>query len=77
MVSLFPSFQIKWEITHFIGKGRSFSCKFPMWDCLSQRKKNHKPQNVRSTPVFLVNFQCGIAFHKGKNPKPQNLGSIV
>ena len=51
MVSLFPSFQIKGEMTHFIGKGR---------------------------PLFFVNFQCGIASHKGKkNPKPQNLGSTI
>ena len=27
-------------------------------------------------PLFLVNFQCAIASHKGKkNPKPQNIGS--
>ena len=39
MVSLFPSSQIKGEMTPFIGKERS---------------------------LFLVNFQCGIASHKGK-----------
>ena len=39
MVSLF-SFQIKGERTPFIRKGKaSLSCKFPMWDCLPQRKK--------------------------------------
>ena len=41
------------------------------------KEKNPKPQNVGSTPLSFVNFQCGIASHKGKkNPKSQNLGSI-
>ena len=56
----------------------SLSCKFLMWDCLPQRKKNLKPQNMGSTPLSLIIFQCGIVSHKRKkNPKPQNLGSTM
>ena len=29
----------------------------------------------KEIPISLVYFQCGIASHKGKNPKHQNLGS--
>ena len=28
----------------------------------------------KGRPHFLVSFQCGIASHKGKNLKPQNVG---
>ena len=47
-------------------KETSLSCKFPMWDCLPQRKKKLKPQNVGPTPLSLVIFQCGIVSHKRK-----------
>ena len=47
-------------------KEASLSCKFPMWDCLPQRKKKLKPQNVGPTPLSLVIFQCGIVSHKRK-----------
>ena len=30
------------------------------------KEKNLKPQNVGSTPLSLVIFQCGIASHKRK-----------
>ena len=44
----------------------SLSCKFPMWDCLPQKKKNLKPQNVGPTPLSLVIFQCGMSPTKEK-----------
>ena len=77
MVSLFPSFlNQEGEDPFYREMEASLSCKFPMWDCLPQRKKNLKPQNVGPTPLSLVIFQCGIVSHKRKkNPKPQNLGS--
>ena len=28
----------------------------------------------KGRPLFLVNFQCGIAFYKGKSLNPQNVG---
>ena len=30
----------------------------------------------KGRPLSLVYFQCGIASHKGRNPKRQNLGFI-
>ena len=78
MVSLFPSFSNQGgEGPFYREMEASLSCKFPMSDCLPQRKKNLKTQNVGSTPLSLVIFQCGIVSHKRKkkNPKPQNLGS--
>ena len=67
MVSLFPSFSNQGgEGPFYREREASISCKFPMSDCLPQRKKNLKPQNVGSTPLSLVIFQCGIVSHKRK-----------
>ena len=67
MVSLFPPPpNQRGEDPFYREREASLSCKFPMWDCLPQRKKNLKPQNVGSTPLSFINFQCGIASHKGK-----------
>ena len=63
MVSFFPSLLNQGgEDPFYREREASLPCKFPMWDCLPQRKKNIKPQ----TPLSLVNFQCGIVSHKGK-----------
>ena len=40
--------------------------------------KGERPLFIgKGRPHSLVYFQCGIASHKGRNPKPQNLGLIV
>ena len=76
MVSLFPFLNQGGEDPFYREREASLSCNFSMWDCLPQRKKNLKPQNVGSTSLSLVIYQCGIASHKRKKcPKPQNLGS--
>ena len=68
MVSLFSSFfQIKGEMTPFIGKGRphflvSFQCGIVSY----KGKKNLKPQNMGLTPLSFVIFQCGIVSYKRK-----------
>ena len=41
----------------------------------SQIKGEMTPFIGKRRPLSLVNFQCGIASHKGKNPKPQIVGS--
>ena len=41
----------------------------------SQIKGKMTPFIGKGRPLFLVNFQCGIAFHKGKSLNPQNVGS--
>ena len=67
MVSLFLSFSNQGGEGPFYREREAFlSCKFPMSNCLTQRKKNLKPQNVGSTPLSLVIFQCGIVSHKRK-----------
>ena len=39
--------------------------------------KGERPPVIgKGKPHSLVYFQCGIASHKGRNPKPQNLGFI-
>ena len=39
--------------------------------------KGERPPFIgKGRPLSLVYFQCGIASHKERNPKPQNLGFI-
>ena len=42
----------------------------------SSIKGKRPPFIGKGRSLSLVYFQCGIASHKGKNPKPQNLGFI-
>ena len=65
----FPTLSIRGDDPFYRERETSFSCNFSMWDCLPQRKKILKPQNVGSTPLFLVIFQCRIASHKRKEKK--------
>ena len=36
------------------GAYTSLPCNFSMWDCLPQKKKNPKPQNLGSTILFII-----------------------
>ena len=40
-----------------------------------QIKGERTPFIGKGRPLFFVNFQCGIASHKGKKLMPQNVGS--
>ena len=54
MVSLFPFFSNQGgEDSFYRERDTSLPCNFSMWDCLPQKKKNHKPQNLGSTDMLL------------------------
>ena len=53
MVSLFLSLNQGGENPFYREREASLPCKFPMWDCLPQRKKNPKPPNLGSTNMTL------------------------
>ena len=54
MVSLFLSLNQGGEDPFYRERETSLPCKFPMWNCLPQRKKNPKPPNLGSTNMPLL-----------------------
>ena len=41
----------------------------------SSNQGERSPFIGKGRPLSLVNFLCGIVSHKGRNPKPPNLGN--